>query len=221
MSKLWIYGDSFAQDHQVESQWHRQYFAQSYHCDLVIHAQAGVANDWISTEILNTHTAWNKGDQVIVIPTQPNRQWWFPEYPHMSNINSMWGHPLAQDIEAKDKNRVDAVGYYMNFLQRDDIDQLRARQMLAWMSALAVDIDLIIIPAFDLGFSACSQCKGNLTDVCNAEFFDQRSRQRYYQQGTDLRLNHLSSKNHTILANKLIQEDVLDLTQGFQTGFLV
>lgn len=225
MQTLWIYGDSFAEDHNSSQQWLHQLKQLSNIEQLQVHALAGSANDWISMQILNTSDQWQEDDVVIVIPTQANRQWWFEDHPHMSNINSMWGHAWARELEADNKHRVDAVGYYMNFLQRDDIDTLRCRQMTAWVESVAnaKGVTLRMLPAFDLGFSIRG-CEGNLTDVCNSEFFDRRVMERHYQQGVDSRVNHLSPVNHEWLANALYTSLVnnigVDLTQGYQSGFL-
>lgn len=226
MKTLWIYGDSFAEHSDYELQWYKQlleFFNEEH--QLQVHSLAGVANDWISTQILETVHLWLPEDKVIVIPTQANRQWWFEEHPHLSNINSMWGHPMAQQIEAENKPRVDAVGYYMNYLQRDSIDGLRVLQMLAWIEYLAQDVDLRIIPAFDLGVDLSHHCEGTLTDVCNAEFFDHHSQQRHYAKGVDSRVNHLSPDNHSWLAHTIAhayaQGLPVDLTQGSRRGFIV
>ena len=46
----------------------------------------------------------------------------------------------------------------------------------------------------------------------------------WYEQSIDTRANHMTIENHTRFANKLLHRFVkggaIDLTQGFETGFL-
>lgn len=220
MTTLWIYGDSFAEDRSESWQWH-QLLATSYGIkETKIIAQAGVANDWISTQIKDQHEQWQNGDRVLVVITQPNRQWWFEDRPEMGNIGLMWGHPWARMMHMTDQHRVDAVGYYINYLQRDDIDYLRCEQMISWLRHLAVKQSTIltVIPAFEMPVDLSEWCLGNLTDVCNWEFVDERSRVQHYASVQDSRLNHLSVDNHRWFSEKIYQHWItglpMDLTQG-------
>ena len=220
MTTLWIYGDSFAEDRSESWQWHQQLAKAHNIAETKITAQAGVANDWISTQIKDQHEQWQNGDRVLVIITQPNRQWWFEDRPEMGNIGLMWGHPWARMMQMTDQHRVDAVGYYINYLQRDAVDYLRCEQMVAWIQQLAQQrsVELTVIPAFEMPVDLSKWCLGNLTDVCNWEFVDERSRVQHYASIQDSRLNHLSLENHKWFVDKISQHwqsgQPMDLTQG-------
>lgn len=205
MTTLWIYGDSFAEDHKESWQW-MHLLSKSFDIKHIeISAQAGVANDWISTQIREQYQQWQSGDRVLIVITQPNRQWWFEDRPEMGNIGLMWGHPWARMMHMTDQHRVDAVGYYLNYLQRDSIDYLRCEQMIAWIRQLSAQksVTLTVIPAFEMPVDLSEWCLGNLTDVCNWEFVDEKSRVQHYASIKDSRLNHLSAENHQWFCDRI------------------
>ena len=234
MNTLWIYGDSFSTDYKDEEWiWTRALAHRFADQNLIAHYKnasvAGCSNDWISTQIAHDIDTWQQGDSVIVIPTEPSRQWWFADAPELSNIISMRGSPEAKSYTQRFPERVTAVNYYYTQIWRNTVDSMRYEQMIAWLKLHALDrgVNLVLMPAFDVptDYKGIVHTQGSLTEtVCNGEFINDKEMSQWYSTGLDTRYNHMCKRNHAVLVDKLwerfTQGTPVDLTQGFDTQFL-
>ena len=73
---IWIFGDSFAMDHQDSQQWQHQ-LARHYNTDVLIDAYYGFSNERIFMSVENNSVNFKPDDWIIVTPTQENRHWFF------------------------------------------------------------------------------------------------------------------------------------------------
>ena len=118
---------------------------------------------------------------------------------------------------------------YWLHLQRDDIDLLRMQHMIDSIRVKQIEreLHLQLIPSFsaDIEWTDLTPVKGDMTtDVCDREFANEQEMLLWYNQSIDTRANHMTLANHTVFARKLVQSlserTQLDLTQGFDQGFL-
>jgi len=203
MTTLWIYGDSYVENSHQEHCWGKLLQQQQGFERLETRGLAGVGNDWIFRQIRESCQEWQAEDRVVCVWSDVYRQWWFPDEPQNSNIASLWGRQDMQELEERDPDRVTAVGYYLSFLSREDLDldRLRGYRARLQLECLRADCDLCEIPAFDTDLEWSVQ--GDLTEASIGEFHSDDHRTRYLQDGVDPRPCHFSQENHRILALKI------------------
>lgn len=224
---LWIYGDSFAVDWKVDWGWQRQVAALMDVGRVVNQACSGSSNEWSSMQFRDDDQ--QPGDIVVYFTTANSRQWFFRDRPHLSNLTSISDTPEAKELERTEPEKYRAVMDYWLHLQRDDIDLLRMQHMIDSIRVKQIEreLHLQLIPSFsaDIEWTDLTPVKGDMTtDVCDREFANEQEMLLWYNQSIDTRANHMTLANHTVFARKLVQSlserTQLDLTQGFDQGFL-
>ena len=227
MSSLYIYGDSFAVDWEEPWVWQRQIAPRLGIDKVVVQGCAGCANEW--TLKLFQQDQHKPKDIVIFFITDPSRQWWFEDRPSLCNLSSIMDTKEAQQVKDNDRDKFEAIVNYYAHLQNDKIDRLRLEMMIDFIKVKAIEREVIlqVIPCFDMqiDWTDLNPCKGNMTThVCDREFANMDDLPTWYEQSIDTRANHMTIENHTRFANKLLHRFVkggaIDLTQGFETGFL-
>ncbi len=224
---LWIYGDSFAVDWKVDWGWQRQVAALMDVTRVVNQACSGSANEWSAMQFRDDDQ--KPGDIVVFFTTSNSRQWFFKDRPHLSNLTSITDTPEAQQLQETEPDKYHSVMDYWMYLQRDDVDELRMQHMIDSIRVKQIEreLHLQLIPSFpaDIEWTDLTPVKGDMTtDVCDREFTDKQEMLLWYNQSIDTRANHMTLSNHTVFARKLVQSlserTPLDLTQGFDQGFL-
>ena len=210
--KLWIFGDSYAQDHGVDTQWQRL-LAEHYQCDIQFDALAGYSNQRILWGVKQQLPQIQSDDVVIVITTDCMRQWFWQDYPQYSNY-----YNLKQLEMPNSAANWQALQHYTRWLINPVADQFTYECQLAWLNSLSCNT--VIIPAF-----ANLPTENALTElVSEQEFLDAQHQKLWRQRGPDTRLNHLSTYNHVVLAHKISQQldlaQPVDLSRDFHTHFL-
>lgn len=183
------------------------------------HADWGVSNDWIYNNFDSFTTKFKPGDFIILQLTSFDRQWFFEDKPHYSNY-------YAKGInEELTKEQYEAVKMYITYLKRDKIDSMRYSLLISALERISQILNhtrILVIP----GFNPIHSCKGTLVEVSENEFENKLNMQNFYDKnnGRDLRPNHLSKENHSILADKVTKFFThghrLNLTTDFKERFL-
>lgn len=228
--KLWIFGDSYSADNamwnsgqthgiqQIENPWYKILATSLKVDEIKLVSKKGVANDWIYSEVIKHQPQFQKDDYVVIQLTSRNRQWFFPEYPELSNI-------FNSKVEYNNKEHSKAVDYYVKHLHHDLGDIIRYDMLVCALQFMAKTFEgflkILIIP----GFNDVPGVKGNLGNICSGEFFDNNIQDKYYHyHRADPRINHMHEENHIILANKIfnffISYKPVDLTVDFKSKFI-
>jgi len=235
---LWIFGDSFAQLHYWPArntfdelgQWQNQL---RVHTDAKLRplALSGSSLDYTYYKFNEVRKEIRPRDIVIVLLTDLNRRWLWPNRPQDSS-------PYAIEL-----NKIEATAYkyYEAYLNNREIYKT---YLLTFLNDLQgwtqfKHLQTMVIPCFPDVEEFVSQHKrdlflihiaeGNLLDVSRKEFTseirDDPDKFNYFCRN-DLRLNHLTKSNHTILANKLYNHimdgmaNPIDLRRDFMEGII-
>ena len=222
MRKIYFFGDSFTVDYQTDWTWTRQ-VAQRLNVDgLVNHSMIGTSNDWILMQLRDNLKDITSNDIVIVVLTSLYRYWFFKDKPELSNyMIGNWDNFAKQ---TGDKSQVDAVKGYVTHLQRDDLDQFRFQQQVAWLKGTqkSYGFDMLVIPGFtmDIDYSGMIPVIGDMTgSVSNGEFKTAKDDEKWYSDGIDTRYNHMLQVNHTITADKVVNSLLTKAPLDLQVGF--
>lgn len=236
MSKLWIFGDGYAElphesyrEHPGYKAPYQEQLAEKLGVDeLEVWGSPGVAASWIYLKFKEAFPQIKAGDYVFVVWTSRHRKWFFRDLPEHSNI-------YLRDLDKiMHKDEANAVKSYLAYLKNDEADML---EMNAFASATAyaaasASVPYIGVSGFaedeHLMFNPYCEVKGSLGNVCFREFGSDNGNElweRCMKVGgyVDRRLNHMSWPSHDALAEKLHQSFVsrktLDLDEGFPIGF--
>ena len=224
---LWIYGDSFAVDWNVDWGWQRQAAALLDVDRVVNQACAGASNEWSAMQLRNDRQ--KPDDIVIFFTTENTRQWFFEDRPHLSNLASITDTQDAKQLEQAEPDKYRAIMDYWLHLQRDDIDELRQQHMIDSIRVQTIEgqLRLLLIPSFmsNITWTDLTPVHGNMTfSVCDGEFTNEHEMHLWYNQSIDTRANHMTLANHTVFARKLVvsldEGKPLDLESGFDREFL-
>jgi|TARA_B100001094_G_scaffold333278_1_gene410221 hypothetical protein len=237
MSKLWVYGDSYAVNHEnCDWQWTKN-LARLLKVDHLSQADYGVANEWICMKFVEDYkVAKNikRGDTVVIVMTACVRHWFLWEHPNISNYENMINWPAGKFGITQDQ--IDAVEQYYKHIQKGYVDAWKYDATTAWWNWYAQDlnkkgIELIIIPGFnnttDVLHDGTVPVRGSLFHaVCETEFTSPKAMEKYYARGIpDQRINHMLRDNHHVLAEAIFKSindrSILDLDKlSWTTGKL-
>lgn len=217
MNKLWIYGDSFAVDFNVDWQWHRQ-LAKNLNCDLTVNGVFGVANDWILLTLSHDILANNiqPEDSVVVIISDPSRYWFLEQHPSISNYHNTTHLHKYQSRHGVNNEQIKSIELYYKHIQKDFVDAFRYDAHISWLNHTSQElkksnIRFCAISGFDIqGFIPLQSqipITGSLVNaISSPEFTSEHDELAWYDQGVpDQRLNHMLKDNHQILAEHLYQ----------------
>lgn len=224
--KLWVFGDSYSigSSFKHENLWH---YDENW-IDIVAgnlsidqanienFSQFGVSNDYIFKTVIENYNNFSIDDCVIIQLTGPNRKWFFPNDPSLSNFVSMREGNHPKQIQT-------ALDYYIRHLQNDQLDDIQYTAYvysIQYMMLVKPGIKFLVVP----GFADYPGVTGNLTEhVCDAEFSSSEVLSKFYKKtGWDPRLNHMTMDNHRVLASKVANyfktNQPIDLTTGFKSN---
>lgn len=217
MNNLWVFGDSYTVDHNLDWQWYKQYARMKNKTAHVL-ADFGVANSWISMQVYeyyrNEH--FQPGDTIIVVTTHATRHWFLWDHPNISNYQNM--NNLDPGFFGITKDQIRAVEYYYKHIQSGYQDAFLYDANTAWLNHYVKffaerDIEMIIIQGWnnvtDIPPKGAITVEGCLFEsVCSMEFPDQKRMDAWYERDIpDQRINHMMRDNHTVLANALATQD--------------
>lgn len=232
MSKLWIFGDSYAElphenyiDHPDYIAPYQQQLAELLDVDeLEVHGNPGTSASWCYLKVKEKFPDIKPTDYVFIVWTSRHRKWFIKDKPEHANIYLKDMHKIMHRDEA------DAIKSYIAYLKNDEQDAL---ELNAYASAIAYScasngIAYIAVAGFNedeqLMFNPYVEVEGNLGNVCFEEFVSQETWERCLGSSgfVDRRLNHMSWESHEALAKKLYKSlttrEKLDLTTGFPKG---
>jgi len=236
MNKLWIFGDSYGHLDQAaydqSKDWHWiPVLAKQLVTDekFITISHFGAPNEWIYYQVRQHLDHISSDDYVVVISTQFDRRWFFPENIGASNLTVINDH--TDKLTNDQKN---AARQYLSHLTNPLLGPLMFEMFCYSLHYLTVkkNLNLLIIPGFEEnGFpiSGKYNVTGSLFDICKNEVKGKTQRNWHdfiakTHQGMDPRIGHLSQDNHLILAEKIkntfLNNDVLDLTTNFKEEIL-
>ena len=229
MSKLWIFGDSYAElphtsyrDHPDYRSPYQTTLAEMLDVDeLEVNGNPGTAASWCYLKIKEKFNEIKPSDYVFVIWTSRHRKWFIKDKPEHANIY------LRAMEKIMHKDEADAIQSYLAYLKNDEVDclELNAYSSAVAYSCAANNIPYISVAGFNedtgLIFNPYIEVKGNLGNVCFNEFESQDMWGRCMETGgyVDRRLNHLSWESHDLLAKKLYHSFKTRETLDLETGF--
>ena len=217
MSKLWVYGDSFAVDYNdgkyEPSPWIEQ-VSNELNLEVVNYAWSGSSLDYTSVHIDETIHLWDTEDIVIVSLTEVLRTW----------TDAKVGNGFNKFSNMSDLEPVDFENGKIKLIARTNTAiRNNIIRVLDWKW---LDVSTIVVldgfqnkasSTIDIPENLIYTDKGYLMRISNGE------PSGYYNlttMGKDWRLNHLCKPNHEILAEKvlhsIISNENIDLTQGFK-----
>lgn len=232
MSKLWVFSDSYGflpadRYHEwKDKHWYRL-LSDKLGCteDFKSIAHNGCANEWISFQIEKNFDDIDENDYVVVVATDKDREWFFPNDVGISNI---YMHNVGNHIS---RNHAVAIDYYKHFLKNNYQSDIRFNWYINYIKYKFSNHKLIILPGFENNLTVFNDkfsTKGTLFEICQLEInqIKHRSWENWLQNNRhiDPRVGHLSYCNHQVLSDKLYNSfkrvENLDLTSGFHKEFL-
>jgi hypothetical protein len=231
--RLILVGDSFSVDPMEQEDktmtWARE-TAERLGLSLMNLSQHGVAQDWCFQQLRTGFHALDSitaQDRIIVVLTHPNRFWFLEKHPNLSNSHIIG----MEQYVSKEQNR--AIQGFFQHIQRPELDTLHMVMRLGWLAGHIVRLkfpQVLVIRAFGMNvqeaelYKELSWAQGTLFDIQADEFQILETTTYDYFRGVDCRYNHLSLRNHKIMANKVVdyfENNVpLDLSTGFHKGFI-
>jgi hypothetical protein len=220
MSKLWVFGDSYAYESRINANSWIRLLAKSLDCSGVENkAKVGCDNLYIAHQFINNISNIAADDYIILSLTDPGRFWLFDKHPQMSNwysIDSFW----TKAKKFASKQEIEAAQGFTRYLYTsahgDTIHEMIRHVAISSHSNCRVMQGFFPVPGV----------KGCLVDISRNEHkgVTMEEKFRNSKEG-DSRENHLSEVNHKILADKLYKwftekNYLLDLTKDFEENCL-
>lgn len=216
-SRLWVFGDSFAEENSSLSQWH-WIVAQKLNMRNVNTALAGTSIDWVYHRWNKSHKKFLPDDLVIIVLTDPTRRWMFKDHPQTTFVSSI------EYNKSLDPDRKKAFLNYYRYLYDGFLEEVHLTYWL--LSVSQSPCPVLILPAFfdtmeilkkvEYESSKIGIARGYLHQISINEHVENlRSREIEH----DGRYNHITIPNHQILAQKIIDwyqdKQPVDLETGF------
>lgn len=231
MSRLWVFGDSYAVS--ATGQWQDHWagmLCKQLACGAVeIRAHNGAPNEWIYYQLQQHVNHIGRDDYVVFISTQINRRWLFVNNVGSSNFQVQ--HVQSEKLTSEEKT---AVQYYRKYLDNDLMAAAIFDSVCNAVHYIAEknNLNLLIVPGFEeSGYPVSGKytVTGSLFDVCINEIKG-RHYDHWYKfvsdqhKGVDPRSGHLSEENHIILSKKIFHtfknNEPLNLASDFREDFV-
>jgi len=236
MPNLHVYGDSYVESPMPDylrlvksgeqpGPWYYEVGKGLDVDEMYVHGVMGFSNESIYDKWKANLHQIKPGDYVIVVMTEVNRRWFFPEYPEFSNL------ALKGKEHFFKKEEVVAINQYLKYLDNPSVGPIMADTISQTIGFNCMQIGVehaLIIPGFaavePYTYSPYTKNVGNLGLPCFAEFISDKVYQGCMAntESVDARLNHLSWVNHEVMARKALASiklgKDLDLTTGFETN---
>jgi hypothetical protein len=225
MSKLWVFGDSYAELSPDQIHWSELLSNQLDCNDMEVHSHHGAANEWIYFQFVEQLPKISSDDFVVIVSTQINRRWFFMNDVGTSNFKL---HKSTDNNLSPSENL--ALEYYTNHLDNTLLASILFETFCNAIHYVAEknNINLLILPGFeerDFPLSGKYNIHGSLFDICKNEVKG-NSWDAWWEyiaithQGKDPRCGHLSLVNHEILSDKLFNTftrgELLELESDFK-----
>lgn len=216
--KLWVFGDSFASDYDVDYSWFNQ-LADKLGCKAVVRGLPGVDNTFIVNQFQENMADMDPDDYVITLLTDPQRFWLFEKVPNLGNWYSIEKEYWKMAEDAVTKQESDAAKKYTRYLWNETLATTIYKMAQYYVSShpnSRVIQNFFEIPGVI----------GSMIDISRNEHIGDTIEEKFSNaQSVDTRANHMSPENHTIFANKVyewftVPGTMLDLSQGFKENFL-
>lgn len=220
--KIWIYGDSYCTNEDVDYAWFNK-LSDFTKCEIQVCGMRGVSNDWIAKQIRDDSEHHSSGDWIIMVATQEDRQWFWNDRPWAGNWQN---HTDPQKVLGVSKAEHAAAKGWVKHLYNQEVIAWNSFVQTAWLAAYTMpkDIKFLVIPGFLNSlqpYNPWIHVTGSLTEFVSYCEFASDSEYKKELKGPfgDTRVNHMNPHNHGVLAQKIakaITHGSLDLTQGFK-----
>lgn len=225
MSTLWLYGDSFTEPAGLDYEhdlWWEQLADKLGVTNVVNQARSGLPNSFIALKLGEDLHKIQPNDHVFVQLTDQDRVWLFEKEPRLSNFRNL-SEKDNHLTTAQQKALKEYMVHFFNPIQNQVI-----RELTKFFAMGATGANTRVLDAFDF----MAGVDGTLVEVSINEYVGDTVAERQRNMDKDWRLgdgekrpNHLSSANHTILADKMHKwftktNYMLDLTTDFEKNFL-
>ena len=225
--RLHIFGDSFSAIRQSNLDfpkdiptWTEELAQLLSVTDANNHSGYGYSNEYIYKTLIDNLDQIKEDDFVLVQLTEPYRRWFIKNDPTLGNY-----YTLLKKKET-DKKLKNAIEQYIKYLHNKEADVLIYQQTFFAIAFLlknsVVGTNFRIIP----GFQEVPGVIGTMTQASSLEFPNPEEREKWYKTyKVDPRQNHLSVRNHKILAQKICkwfleEGTTINLLEDFEKGFL-
>lgn len=237
MSTLWVFGDSFAENHVhsyvngrdyiLEQQWHRV-VAYELGFDYQNFGLGGSSLDYTYYEWHCNRKSISPGDLVIAVTTGLDRRWLIKDQPRVYTIPYTFYNRFDNTI--LDRKTIKSIDYYYRYLDHGSVVEANLYNWLCSINHVAANkIKVLILPVFSntfdlyktwcFDFSHISFANGTLQNINYKEHDHQMVQQKQIDIVSDGRCNHLSIPNHKVLADKILawyqRDQTVDLFDGF------
>lgn len=215
---VWVFGDSFAYLHLDADTWPRQ-VARKLNQELKCYGEGGTGLAYTYEKFNDVRNQIEDNDTVILAVTELNRRWFIRD----RASENIWKIMSRRE----DPKLSNAVEYYLRYLDNEPVYESYLQNFLYNIQFLTnkKNLNTILLPCFNTSAVYLSKQNLNLT-VASGELikvsvaeFDPRFDHSPYTTISDIRPNHLTRSNHTILANKIIHsiqtKAPIDLNEGF------
>lgn len=216
---LYLYGDSYASEHNLDYQWYKHLGAKN----IINRAVEGSSNDYIAHSLEQDRSLHSSRDLIIICSTHHSRQWFFEHRPDLGNYLGI------QDLDDQlDFLEFESLKQYVVRLLNPLQDSIRGIAYSAYFQSVIDSSSAkgLLIPGFD----SIHSVKGVLTDITAGEFTNGGTFENYYANiqrawgsPVDPRANHMQPENHQVLAQRIQQAlngEELDLLTGFHRDCL-
>ena len=218
MSTLWVFGDSFAADFQVDYSWYEQ-LGNKLGCTVANCALPGVDNTWIVHQFQTYMDQMQEDDYVVTMLTDPRRFWLFEKVPNLSNWynihESYW--KIADDAVSRSESK--AAKEFTKHLWHEPlattIHHMAQYYVMSHPNSRVVQ-----------NFFQIDGINGSMIDIARNEHIGDTIEEKFANAFLeDKRANHMSPENHAIFADKMYEwftqpGQILDLSTGFKENFL-
>ena len=240
----WIFGDSFVETNvdlfkSKHTDWYRPWtlLIEDELPDvdrMCVRGLPGTGVDWAYDEFRKYQEQMKPGDYLIFVVTHPNRFWLFEDRPELSNVYMLYeGLGLSQ-------GQMNALEGFKKYIDREErgVRFLDIVQSAMNFHATAMQLQYVLIPAFPQSghalFNPWFRVTGSLVessvfDHCKHNNPSKKELLKAMEVngnyitnsdgGRDHRVQHLSWKNHEVLAKKIahsfMTREPLELDKGF------
>lgn len=229
-NKLWVFGDSFAEVSNNFESWQLR-IANNLKLDLMNVSINGCSADWLMFKWNELHQQISENDRIIIVVPFPDRVCFWPERPSVSGIASLSSSP--EKLKGISEQSKLAIKMYFAHLHDTAFSQVRINSWLQWVELFA-HTTLVHKPVVmhstnlstNLKMQYCEVANGNILDASINEFSDNSTWIKISSSGAwlDPRTGHLSTQNHKVLADKILNYwcdfTPIDLTLGWHTAII-
>lgn len=230
---LWLFGDSYLSKKEdfllgrqnITAYW--EIIAKETGCDVIKNtALGGTSIEWVFYQYNDAMKNIKKNDVIIIAITNLKRRWLFKDYPYLTNSE------LVKFTGYKSEGMEEAL----TDIFLDPFHEITAQKLDLFLKLLAyhqkeIGFEVILLDAFPNNVTSYHTgnfltSKGQLYTVSHKEHCTSKSKetQKFFLENRDVRVNHFSQENHTILADKILKSietrDTIDLETGFKENFV-